>query len=90
MKVPGKDPYGYAAYKLIMAAVHAARGENDVAEPYFKRCLAVADSAGTLDALIGASAGYAKLLIGQGRASEALAWARKGFAATDEVRRHPS
>ena len=86
MKVPGTDPYGYAAYKLIMANVHAARGENDVAEPYYKRALAVADSSGTLDALIGASAGYAKLLIGQGRAAEALAWARKGFAATDEVR----
>ncbi|MBK6341272.1 MAG: hypothetical protein IPF41_01455 [Flavobacteriales bacterium] len=86
MKVPGTDPYGYAAYKLIMAAVHAARGEGDVAEPYYKRALAVADSAGTLDALIGGSAGYAKLLIGQGRAEEALAYARKGFAATDEVR----
>ena len=86
MKVPGTDPYGYATYKLIMAAVHAARGENDVAEPYYKQCLAVADSAGTLDALIVASAGYAKLLIGQGRVSEALGWARKGFSATDEVR----
>ena len=86
MKVPGTDPYGYAAYKLIMAAVHDARGENDVAEPYYKRGLAVADSAGTLDALVNGSAGYAKLLIGQGRAAEALAWARKGFAATDEVR----
>lgn len=86
MKAPGTDPYGYAGYKLIMANVHAARGENDVAEPYYKRALAVADSAGTLDALVNGSAGYAKLLIGQGRAAEALAWARKGFAATDEVR----
>ncbi|MBL7963643.1 MAG: hypothetical protein JNM31_07335 [Flavobacteriales bacterium] len=86
VKVPGTDPYGYAAYKLTMAAVHAARGENDVAEPYYKRALAVADSAGTLDALVNGSAGYAKLLIDQGRAGEALAWARKGFAATDEVR----
>jgi tetratricopeptide (TPR) repeat protein len=86
MKVPGTDPYGYAGYKLIMANVHAARGENDVAEPYYKRALAVADSAGTLDALVNGSAGYAKLLIGQGRAAEALAWARKGFSGTDEVR----
>ena len=86
MKVPGTDPYGYATYKLIMATVHAARGESDVAEPYYKRALAVADSAGTLDALIGGSAGYAKLLIGQARAAEALAWARKGFSTTDEVR----
>ena len=86
MKAPGTDPYGYAGYKLIMANVHAARGEGDVAEPYYKRALAVADSARTLDALIGGSAGYAKLLIGQGRAAEALAWARKGFSTTDEVR----
>jgi len=60
MKEPGTDPYGYAAFKLTMAVVHAARGENDVAEPYYKRALAVADSAGTLDALIGGSAGYAR------------------------------
>ncbi len=86
MKEPGTDPYGYSNFKLTMASVHAARGESDVAEPYYKRALAVADSAGTLDPLIAASAGYAKLLIAQGRAAEALTWARKGFAATDEVR----
>ncbi len=85
-KVPGKDPYGFSSYKLMMAAVHAARGENDVAEPYFKRGLAVADSAGTPDQLINGSAGYAKLLIGQGRAMEALVWARKGYAATQHTR----
>ena len=88
LKVPGTDPYGYAHYQLTLATVHAARAENDLAEPYFKRALAVADSSGTPDPLIGAAAGYTKLLIGQGRATEALAWARKGFEATDDMR-HP-
>ena len=85
-KVPGTDPYGYAMFQLNLATVHAARAENDLAEPYFKRALAVADSFQLPEPLINASAGYAKLLIGQGRTVEALAWARKGFQATDEMR----
>ncbi|MBK7554952.1 MAG: tetratricopeptide repeat protein [Flavobacteriales bacterium] len=86
MKEPGTDPYGYANFQLTLANVHAARAEKDLAEPYFKRALAVADSFKLPEPLIGASAGYAKLLIGQGRAAEALACARKGFEATEDVR----
>ena len=86
LKVPGTDPYGYANFQLTLANVHAARVEKDLAEPYFKRALAVADSFQLPDPLIGASAGYTKLLIGQGRAAEALACARKGFEATEDVR----
>jgi tetratricopeptide (TPR) repeat protein len=86
LKVPGTDPYGYASFQLTLANVHAARSEKDLAEPYFKRALAVADSFKLPEPLIGASAGYAKLLIGQGRAVEALDCARKGFEATEDVR----
>ncbi|QQR87850.1 MAG: tetratricopeptide repeat protein [Flavobacteriales bacterium] len=86
LKVPGNDPYGYANFQLTLAQVHAARGENDLAEPYFKRALAVADSAGVPEPLINAAAGYAKLLIGQGRMAEALAWSRKGYEATGYTR----
>ncbi len=86
MKVPGTDPYGYANFQLTLAVVHAARAEEDLAEPYFKRALAVADSFQLPEPLIGASAGYTKLLIGQGRAAEALACARKGFEATEGMR----
>ncbi|MBK9418145.1 MAG: hypothetical protein IPN62_12875 [Flavobacteriales bacterium] len=86
LKVPGNDPYGYANFQLTLAVVHAARGENDLAEPYFKRALAVADSAEVPEPLINAAAGYAKLLIGQGRGSEALVWARKGFGSTEHMR----
>ena len=86
LKVPGNDPYGYANFQLTLASVHAARGENDLAEPYFKRALTVADSADVPEPLINAAAGYAKLLIGQGRTAEALAWARKGHDATGYTR----
>ncbi|MBL7952558.1 MAG: tetratricopeptide repeat protein [Flavobacteriales bacterium] len=86
LKVPGNDPYGYANFQLTLATVHAARGENDLAEPYFKRALTVADSADVPEPLINAAAGYAKLLIGQGRTAEALAWARKGHEATGYTR----
>jgi len=86
LKVPGTDPYGYSNFQLILANVHAARGENDLAEPYYKRSLVVADSSGVPEPLLNAAAGYAKLLIGQGRAAEALAWARKGYEATQHTR----
>jgi len=86
LKVPGMDPYGYAAFQHTLAAVHAARGENDLAEPYFKRALVVADSSGLPESLLNAAAGYAKLLIGQGRRAEALLWARKGYEATEHTR----
>jgi len=86
MKVPGVDPYGYAMFQLRLGEVHAARAENDLAEPYFKRALTVADSSGLPEPLISASAGYAKLLIGQGRTAEALAWSRKGYEATRHTR----
>lgn len=86
LKAPGKDPFGYANYQFVLAAVYAARGENDLAEPYYKRSLAVADSSELPEAFLNAAAGYAKLLIGQGRGTEALDWARKGYAATEHTR----
>ena len=82
LKAPGKDPFGYANYQLVLAAVYAARGENDLAEPYYKRSLAVADSSGLPEQFLNAAAGYAKLLVGQGRGVEALDWAKKGYGAT--------
>ena len=86
LRTPGKDPFGYANFQLVLAAVYAARGENDLAEPYFKRSLAVADSSGLPEQFLNAAAGYAKLLVGQGRGVEALDWARKGYAATEHTR----
>ena len=86
LKAPGKDPFGYANFQLVLAAVYAARGENDLAEPYYKRSLAVADSSGLPEPLLNAAAGYAKLLIGQGRGAEALIWARKGYTATEHTK----
>jgi len=86
LKVPGLDPFGYSNFQLVLASVHAARGENDLAEPYFKRALAVADSSELPEPLLNAAAGYAKLLVGQGRAAEALGWARKGYEATEHTR----
>lgn len=86
LKVPGIDPYGYCSFQNALATVHAARGENDLAEPYFKRALLVADSSGLPEQLLNSAAGYAKLLVGQGRGAEALDWARKGYAATEHTR----
>ncbi|HRH39296.1 MAG TPA: tetratricopeptide repeat protein, partial [Flavobacteriales bacterium] len=86
IKEPGKDPYGYSHYQGILAAVYAARKEPDLAETYFKRAVAVADSFDQKHPLINAASGYAKLLIEQGRTAEALAMARKGFQATEGTR----
>ena len=86
VKEPGKDPYGYSSYQGTLAAVYAARKEPDLAETYFKRAVAVADSFDLPQPLTNAAAGYAKLLIDQGRTAEALVWARKGFQATEGMR----
>jgi len=86
VKLPREDPYGYSNYQGNLAFVYAARQEPDLAEPYFKRAVAVADSFDLPQPLITAAAGYSKLLIEQGRTEEALAWARKGFQATKGVR----
>ena len=86
LKEPGNDPYGYANYQFTLATVHAARSEGDLAEPYFKRALAVAGSFHLPQPITNAAAGYAKLLIEQGRASEALVWARKGVEASEGIR----
>ncbi|MEO8591616.1 MAG: hypothetical protein ABI432_19700 [Flavobacteriales bacterium] len=82
VKIPGKDPYGYSGYQGNLATVYAARHEPDLAEPYFKRAILVADSFDMQQPLVIAAAGYARLLAEQGRTSEALLWARKGFQAT--------
>ncbi|MGV9011320.1 MAG: tetratricopeptide repeat protein, partial [Flavobacteriales bacterium] len=86
VKRPGEDPYGYSGYQGNLGAVYAARHEPDLAETYFKRAVAVADSFHLPQPLITAAAGYSKLLIEQGRTAEALALARKGFEATEGVR----
>ncbi|MEO8066317.1 MAG: hypothetical protein ABI599_01365 [Flavobacteriales bacterium] len=86
LKEPGKDPYGYSSYQGTLASVYAARHEPDLAETYFKRAVAVADSFDLPQPLSSAAAGYAKLLMEQGRKEEALTWARKGFVATQGTR----
>ena len=86
VKEPGKDPYGYSSYQGILADVYAARQEPDLAETYFKRSVAAADSFNMVHPLTNSAAGYAKLLIQQGRAVEALTIARKGFQATEGTR----
>ena len=86
VKRPGEDPYGYSGYQGNLGAVYAARHEPDLAETYFKRAVAVADSFHLPQPLITAAAGYSQLLIEQGRTAEALALARKGFEATEGVR----
>ena len=86
IKEPGKDPYGYSHYQGILAAVYVARKEPDLAETYYKRAVAVADSFDQKYPLTYASSGYAKLLIEQGRTTEALTMARKGFRATEGTR----
>lgn len=82
---PGRDPFGYAVYQTALASVYAARKEADLAEPYFKRAIAVADSFDLPMPLAGAATGYARMLLADGRNEESLIWARKGFQAATEL-----
>ena len=78
-KDPRKRPYEYAYQQDDLAMAYAANGQQDLAETYFKRTLAAIDSFGVYTPLAGGAAGYADLLLTQGRKNEALTCALKGF-----------
>ena len=78
-KDPRKRPYEYAYQQDDLATAYAANGQPDLAETYFKRTLATIDSFGVYTPLAGGAAGYADLLLSQGRKDEALTCALNGF-----------
>ena len=86
VRSPGDDPWGYAHANGALAAVYAARHEQDLAELHFKRTIAAADSFQLPVPFIKYAAGYSTLLTEQGRTVEALAIAQSGFRAAEGVR----
>ena len=86
VRSPGDDPWGYAHANGALAAVYAARQEQDLAELHFKRTIAAADSFQLPVPFIKYAAGYSTLLTQQGRTAEALAIAQSGFRAAEGVR----
>ena len=86
VRSPADDPWGYAHANGALAAVYAARQEQDLAELHFKRTIAAADSFQLPVPFIKYAAGYSTLLTEQGRTVEALAIAQSGFRAAEGVR----
>ncbi|MBK9194734.1 MAG: hypothetical protein IPO17_07035 [Flavobacteriales bacterium] len=85
VRSPGDDPWGYAHANGALAAVYAARHEQDLAELHFKRTIAAADSFQLPVPFIKYAAGYSTLLTEQGRTKEALAIAQLGLRAAEGV-----
>ncbi|MEO8066316.1 MAG: hypothetical protein ABI599_01360 [Flavobacteriales bacterium] len=83
---PELDSWGYAFSNGALATVYAARHEQDLAELHFKRAIAAADSFDLPQPLIQYGAGYAALLLQQGRTAEGLAIAQRCYSVAEEVR----
>ncbi len=83
---PELDPWGYAFSNGALATVYAARHEEDLAELHFKRAISAADSFDLPQPLIQYGAGYAALLLQQGRNADGLAMAQRCFLVAEKVR----
>ncbi len=83
---PGKDPWGYTHSNGVLATVYTARRELDLAELHFKRTIAAADSFDLPYPFIQYGAGYAALLLGQGRSTEGLAMAQRALRVAERGR----
>jgi tetratricopeptide (TPR) repeat protein len=82
---PGVDPWTYTYSNGALAAVYAARKENDLAELHFKRTIAAADSFQLPLPLVQFASEYASLLMEQGRTAEAQSIAQLAFRAAEGV-----
>ncbi|MBK8950677.1 MAG: hypothetical protein IPM68_18030 [Flavobacteriales bacterium] len=80
---PGVDPWTYTYSNGALAAVYAARKENDLAELHFKRTIAAADSFQLPLPLVQFASEYASLLMEQGRTAEAQSIAQLAFRAAE-------
>ena len=75
---PGEDDYGYARSYYMLGAAYAARGDRELAEVHFKRCIEVADSFHVMIPLYGALVARGRMKMEVGDLAGAIADARRG------------
>jgi len=75
---PAEDDYGYARSFYMLGAAYAARGDRELAEVHFKRCIEVADSFHVMIPLYGALVARGRMKLEAGDLVGAIADGRRG------------
>jgi tetratricopeptide (TPR) repeat protein len=77
--VKEKDPYGFARMLYIFASVYKARGDADLAESYYKKCLAFSDAQNIYLPYTTAAIAYGHYLFDLKQYNLSKEYALKGF-----------
>ncbi|MBP6390790.1 MAG: tetratricopeptide repeat protein [Flavobacteriales bacterium] len=81
---PADDDYGYARSYYMLGAAYAARGDRELAEVHFKRCIEVADSFHVMIPLYGALLARGRMNLEAGDLAGAIADGRRGSEVSQE------
>ena len=74
-----KDAYGYARMLYIFARVYQAKGDADLAENYYKKCIAFSDSENIALPYVNAATDYAQYLLNTNQNNLCKQYALAGF-----------
>ncbi|MBL0045767.1 MAG: hypothetical protein IPP33_15620 [Flavobacteriales bacterium] len=77
---PAFDPYGYSRSQLILGKVYAAKGEEDMAELFFKKAIAICDSFGVARVLAPALVGLGRVRLATNDALDAVRSGKRALA----------
>ena len=77
--VKEKDAYGYARVLYIFASVYRAKGDLDLAESYYKKCIAISDTENIYFPYVTASTDYGQYLFDTRQYSLSKEYALNGF-----------
>ena len=80
------DPYGYARMLYIFASVYKASGDTDLAESYYKKCIAFSDEQDINLPYVTASTDYGKFLYDNKEYNLALQYALAAYDKSIEVK----
>jgi len=75
---PADDEYGYARSYYMLGSAYAAKGDRELAEVHFKRCIEVADSFHVMIPLYGALVARGRMKMEAGDVAGAIADGRRG------------
>ncbi len=74
-----KDAYGYARVLYIFASVYKAKGEIDLAESYYKKCIAFSDAGNIYSPYVSATTDYGQYLFDAKQYPLSKEYALNGF-----------
>jgi tetratricopeptide (TPR) repeat protein len=78
------DPYGYARMLYIFANVYRARGDSDLADSYYKKCIAYSGEHNIMTPFVNACTNYGKHLYDRGEYGLSKSYALAGLMKANE------